>query len=241
MRHGNRSSDLPSEKFVVAAQNHDQVGNRMLGERLSSLISFEAQKLGAAVLLLSPFVPLIFMGQEYGEKAPFLYFVSLSDPGLVEAVRKGRREEFKEFIWKEEPPDPNGTETFLRSKLDWDARNRGDHKLLLDFYRQLIRMRREHILVSDPLRDDLEVIEWKDGWGMSMKREHGGKRLVCLFNFGHDVGELLPAECGLDAGSARVLDSAEQVWGGPGSLLPKVVASGSSLEMKGDSVAVFLK
>lgn len=241
MCHGNRSSDLPSEKFVVAAQNHDQVGNRMLGERLSSLISFEAQKLMAAVLLLSPFIPLIFMGQEYGEKAPFLYFVSLTDCELAEAVRKGRREEFKEFIWKEEPPDPNSTETFLKSKLDWDARNRGNHKLLLNFYRELIRMRREHFLKTDPLRRDLEVIEWKAGRGLSMRRESGGKTLVCLFSFDHDDQVLSPAECGLDAGFARVLDSAEQVWGGPGSFLPKSAEPGASLKMKGDSVAVFLK
>ncbi|MDR3553591.1 MAG: malto-oligosyltrehalose trehalohydrolase, partial [Syntrophobacteraceae bacterium] len=117
--HGNHSADLASEKFVVASQNHDQVGNRMLGERLSTLISFEAQKLAAAVVLLSPFLPLLFMGEEYGEQAPFLYFVDHTDPELREAVRKGRREEFNGFIWQGEPPDPASMETFLKSRLDW--------------------------------------------------------------------------------------------------------------------------
>ncbi|MFP5212185.1 MAG: malto-oligosyltrehalose trehalohydrolase, partial [Acidobacteriota bacterium] len=109
--HGNFAADLPAERFVVAIQNHDQIGNRMLGERISTLASFEAQKLAAGVLLLSPFVPLIFMGQEYGEEAPFLYFISHTDAELVAAVQRGRKEEFKGFGWKEEPPNPFSEET----------------------------------------------------------------------------------------------------------------------------------
>src|SRR5574341_367200 len=102
-RHGNSSKDIPGEQFVVCSQNHDQIGNRMLGERLSNIIPFEGLKLAAGVVLLSPFVPLLFMGEEYGEEAPFLYFVSHSDPDLIEAVRKGRKQEFTAFNWKGNP------------------------------------------------------------------------------------------------------------------------------------------
>ncbi len=93
-RHGNCSREIPAHKFVVFAQNHDQIGNRMLGERLTELVSFEALKLCAGLVLLSPFVPLLFMGEEYGETAPFLYFTSHSDPDLIQAVRTGRKEDF---------------------------------------------------------------------------------------------------------------------------------------------------
>jgi maltooligosyltrehalose trehalohydrolase len=93
-RHGNTSKDLAADRFVVCAQNHDQVGNRLKGDRLSALVSFEGLKLAAAVVLLSPFIPLLFMGEEYGETAPFPYFVSHSDPDLIEVVRRGRRAEF---------------------------------------------------------------------------------------------------------------------------------------------------
>ncbi len=116
--HGNSSADIPPDRFVVFSQNHDQTGNRLKGERLSSLVSFESLKLAAGVVLLSPYIPLIFMGEEYGETAPFLFFISHSDPELIKAVRQGRKDEFKTFNWKDEPPDPQDIETFMRSKLD---------------------------------------------------------------------------------------------------------------------------
>src|SRR5439155_1354127 len=92
-RRGNDPRGVPAERFVVCAQNHDQVGNRPRGERLSRLVDLEGLKLAAGMVLLSPFVPLLFMGEEYGEEAPFLYFVDHSDPKLVRAVRRGRRAE----------------------------------------------------------------------------------------------------------------------------------------------------
>jgi maltooligosyltrehalose trehalohydrolase len=104
-RHGTTTRDIPAERFVVFCQNHDQVGNRMLGERLSQLVSFEALKLAAGAVLLSPFIPLLFMGEEYGEEAPFQYFISHGDPLLVE-VRGGRREEFAAFGWQASPRIP---------------------------------------------------------------------------------------------------------------------------------------
>src|SRR5262249_23569043 len=105
-RHGNSPMGLAPRQFVVSSQNHDQVCNRAQGERLTALTDFEGLKLAAGLVLLSPYVPLLFMGEEYGETSPFLYFVSHGDPALIDAVRRGRREEFKKFAWQGEPPDP---------------------------------------------------------------------------------------------------------------------------------------
>src|SRR5690606_30764198 len=111
-RHGAPASDIAPERFVVFIQNHDQIGNRMLGDRLTVRLSPEQNELAAAALLLSPFTPLLFMGEEYGETAPFPYFVSHTDEALAEAVRRGRSEEFASFRWAGEPPDPQAPETF---------------------------------------------------------------------------------------------------------------------------------
>lgn len=124
--------------FVVSSQNHDQVGNRMLGERLTTLVSPAQVRLVAAAILLSPFVPMLFMGEEYGETAPFQYFTSHGDPDLIEAVRKGRLEEFDDFDWSGEPPDPHSEETFQRSKL-----TRVEDGSMRALYKELLRMRRE--------------------------------------------------------------------------------------------------
>jgi maltooligosyltrehalose trehalohydrolase len=97
-------------KFVISMQNHDQVGNRVLGDRLTTLLPPEKVRLAAAATILAPFVPMLFMGEEYGETAPFQYFTSHSDPDLIEAVRKGRREEFDDFLWQGEAPDPHDEE-----------------------------------------------------------------------------------------------------------------------------------
>lgn len=130
-------------QFVISMQNHDQVGNRAMGDRLSTLVSPEKVRLAAAVMILSPFVPMLFMGEEYGETAPFQYFTSHSDEALIEAVRKGRREEFDDFVWQGEPPDPHDEETFRRSRLNWASRTGDDHASLFEFYRTLLRVRRE--------------------------------------------------------------------------------------------------
>jgi maltooligosyltrehalose trehalohydrolase len=142
-RHGNLPVGVAPERFVVCNQNHDQVGNRAGGERLTALVNFEALKLAAGITLLSPFTPLLFMGEEYGEPAPFQYFTSHGDPALAEAVRRGRREEFAPFGWEEAVPDPQDKETFLRSHLKPELRDKEPHKTLYDFYRELMALRTE--------------------------------------------------------------------------------------------------
>jgi maltooligosyltrehalose trehalohydrolase len=140
-RHGNASKERPPSQFVVFSQNHDQVGNRAFGDRLSIRIPFEALKVAAAAVLLSPNIPLLFMGEEYGETAPFLYFVDHSDPALVEAVRRGRRAEFASFAWGEDIPDPQDPTTFERSRIQLGSPRDPRQAAMLRWTRRLIDLR----------------------------------------------------------------------------------------------------
>ncbi len=141
---GNSTAGLPTKRFVVCVQNHDQVGNRMHGERFTQLLSAPQRRLAAATMLFSPFVPMLFMGEEYAEEAPFQYFVHHSDPGLIQAVREGRAQEFAEFHDRGEAPDPQDEDTFRRSRLNWDLREQRGHRELLAFYREALALRRAH-------------------------------------------------------------------------------------------------
>jgi maltooligosyltrehalose trehalohydrolase len=143
-RHGAPATDVPAERFVVFVQNHDQVGNRAAGDRLTTLVEPAKRRLATSLCLLSPYVPLLFMGEEWGETAPFLYFTSHGDPALAEAVRRGRREEFRRFDWPGEVPDPQSEETFARSRLDWSRREReGEPARTLALHRALLALREE--------------------------------------------------------------------------------------------------
>ncbi|WP_447979863.1 malto-oligosyltrehalose trehalohydrolase [Candidatus Nitrospira bockiana] len=138
-RHGNSSRQVPPRQLVVCAQNHDQIGNRAFGDRLSTLVPWEALKVAAAAVLLAPHTPMLFMGEEYGETAPFQYFIDHADPGLVEAVRAGRRREFEAFGWTD-VPDPADPATFTRSRLREDPLDERQSRLLA-WYRGLLRLR----------------------------------------------------------------------------------------------------
>ena len=134
---------LPADRFVVAAQNHDQVGNRATGTRLAALVGEGKLRIAAALLLTSPFTPLIFQGEEWGASTPFLYFTDHADPAVGEAVSRGRRGEFRAFGWKpEDVPDPQDAATFERSKLRWEEIAHSPHREMRDWYRKLIALRR---------------------------------------------------------------------------------------------------
>jgi maltooligosyltrehalose trehalohydrolase len=238
-RHGSSSKDRPAKQFVVCAQNHDQIGNRRLGERLSQLLSFERLKLAAGAVLLSPYVPLLFMGEEYGEDAPFLYFVSHSDAELIEAVRKGRKEEFKAFHWQDEPPDPQSVETFLRSKLQWEKRKGERHLLLLNFYKTLIKLRRDIPALSYLDKDSLEVTELGKIILTQRCKMEDHSHVFCLFNFNH-TDTTLPA--GAPEGRwKKILDSSETIWGGSGTWLPEQITPDEKLTLRANGCAVFIK
>jgi maltooligosyltrehalose trehalohydrolase len=135
-KHGRAPNTHDGKKFVVFAQNHDQIGNRMLGERLAASVSINKVRLAAAAVILSPFIPMLFMGEEYGETAPFLYFTSHADQDLIESVRLGRHKEFASFRWAGQPPDPHDEKTFLESKL-----GREELEGVRALYKELLRLR----------------------------------------------------------------------------------------------------
>jgi maltooligosyltrehalose trehalohydrolase len=222
-KHGISSRDIPAHRFVVFAQNHDQVGNRMNGERLSQLVPFEALKLAAGIVLLSPFIPLLFMGEEYGETAPFPYFVSHSEPALIEAVRRGRREEFAAFQWQSQLLDPQEEATFLRAKLNHDLRCDRQHSVLLEFYKQLIRLRKETPALAYLSKDRMEVLGYEKERIIFIRRWDENNEAIVAFNFNdRQISVVLPFPSGL---WHRRLDSAEERWQGKGSIAPEQLSS----------------
>jgi len=164
--HGRPPGDLSGDHFVVALQNHDQVGNRALGERLSHLVSPGRVRIGAALLLIMPYVPLILAGAEWGASSPFRYFTGHASPELARAVSKGRREEFSAFGWEpNHVPDPQDADTFLISKLDWSERTREPHVGVLGWYRDLLALRAATPAVRDADRSAVSVTHDADaGW-----------------------------------------------------------------------------
>jgi len=193
--HGAPAIDVSPDHFVICIQNHDQVGNRAAGERLTALVPVERQKLAAALLLLSPYVPMLFMGEEYGETNPFQYFVSHGDAKLVEAVRAGRKKEFEAFGWGDEVPDPQSEETFARSKLDWSKSTRSPHREIRALYRDLLRLRRQ----EPALRPGDSAIEVQNGgseqWLTVALTPEDGNALLAVFNLG-DSARTIPVPDG---------------------------------------------
>jgi maltooligosyltrehalose trehalohydrolase len=144
---GSRPEGVPLAAHVIAMQNHDQVGNRAQGDRITLLAPQGARKLAATLLLLAPHTPLLFMGQEYGERAPFQFFTSFGDPVLQKAVREGRRREFAHFGWKDdEVPDPEDPQTFERSRLDWSLPKQSP---MLPWYKKLLALRRRLVMTGE--------------------------------------------------------------------------------------------
>lgn len=228
-RHGSDARDIPGERFVVFSQNHDQIGNRMRGERLSTLVSFESLKLAAGLVLLSPYVPLLFMGEEYGEPAPFLYFVSHDDAELIEAVRKGRRNEFAAFAWEGEPPDPQAKESFDNSALHWDLRYQQPHDGLLALYRELLTVRKTIPALANLNKNTLRTSTNQHTRTLALHRWHGTSEALALFNLSQR-----PALVAADVSAGRWvcrIDSRDTQWRGPGSSVPEAVESGGRVEV----------
>jgi len=234
--HGNDVSDRPGYQFAVCVQNHDQVGNRMLGERLTQLTNFEGLKLAAANLLLAPNIPLLFMGEEYGEAAPFLYFISHTDPDLVQAVREGRQREFADFQLDGEPPDAASQETFDRCVLNWEQRDQGHHGVLRAFYKELLALRKSHPALRNFDRAALSVnYDERDRW-LKIRRWYDADEVLIWMNWNTEVIHL--PEISLGDWEKR-LDSADPRWQGPGCVLPDALTTDTPAKMPSLSAALY--
>jgi maltooligosyltrehalose trehalohydrolase len=213
-RFGRAPAPARTDQFIVFLQNHDQVGNRPGGERVGHLISFPQRKLAAATVLLSPFVPLLFMGEEYGEANPFLYFTDHGDPDLVEAVRAGRREEFAHWEWDDAAPDPQDVATFARSRIAPERHMEGESGALHAFYRELIALRRRIPALTAP-EAWRAVVERDDGQVLMLRAYSEMNEVFAVLSFADaETPVSLPVPAGdwvkcLDAGDPRFLgDSA---------------------------------
>jgi maltooligosyltrehalose trehalohydrolase len=210
-RHGSDSSAVPPERFVVFAQNHDQIGNRMTGDRLSTLVPFETRKIVTGLTLLAPGIPLLFQGEEYGEAAPFPYFVSHTEDDLIRAVREGRRQEFASFEWPGEPPDPQAKATFESARIHPELAREGLYATFLAWTRELLRLRRE----IPSLRGGVPADARPDGERRTLvvRRAHDGSEAVIATNLGvADAPD--PAPDG--DGWRLALHSNDERWGGDG-------------------------
>jgi isoamylase len=219
-RHGRSPAGVGGERFLAYAQTHDQIGNRAKGERLVHLVGPERAKIAAALVMASPFVPMLFQGEEWGASSPFAYFTDHKDPELARSVTEGRRREFATFGWDAaEIPDPQVLETFQRSKLDWGELEREPHRALLDWHRRLVRLRRQHLdLSAGDLSGVSSEFDEDEGW---FRLDRGA--ISVAFNIGAK-----PARVSLPTGSQYrlLLSSVPVEVGGP------------TLELPPDSVAI---
>jgi len=230
-RHGNSSRDIPADRLVVFAQNHDQVGNRRRGDRLTRSLPEEALKMTAGVILLSPYLPLLFMGEEYGETAPFPFFISHSDPDLIEAVRQGRRAEWSSTEGPDEAPDPQDEKTFTSAKLNHALRHTtGLHRRLWEFYRRLIELRTCVRALAEPDQRRMEVFGWNRLRIGCLHRRSRDEEAFVIF---HADDKAVTAAIPLPEGRwAKELDSGDAGWGGTGSRIPCSVESSGDVRME---------
>ncbi|MCJ8163717.1 malto-oligosyltrehalose trehalohydrolase [Pontibacter sp. E15-1] len=240
---GRSSASVPGNHFVNFVQNHDQVGNRVYGERLSVLVGPERLKLAAAAVLLAPYIPMLFMGEEYAEDTPFMYFVSHSDKKLIEAVQEGRKNEFADFSQKGDFPDPQKEGTFLKSKLQWEKRQQPNHQLLLAWHRELIQLRRNMPALQNFNKVDVAAQAIGQSGMVLLRQSHDHKQqLVCLFNLSEkEIVYTLPDHA---AGWERVLHSGEKKWmptkdAENATKVPTRIKAGQKLHLPPLSVTVY--
>lgn len=210
-RHGTSSADIPAERFIVFIQNHDQIGNRMPNDRYVKIFSHEQVKLAVGTVILSPYLPLFFMGDEYGETAPFEYFIHYESEDLLNAVRKGRVDTFS-FLMPPgtEPSDPAASDTFVVSKLDHSLRTKGVHRVLLDYHKTLLRLRRTIPALAEPSKLRLEVRAYDRQRVLYVRRWKDESEVFAALNFSEEATTIM---LGVPGGRwKKQFDSADPRW-----------------------------
>jgi maltooligosyltrehalose trehalohydrolase len=211
---GNSSKPNPGHQFVVFSQNHDQTGNRKFGERMSMLVSFEMLKLVAGAVFISPFLPLLFMGEEYGEKKPFLYFVDHDDEKLNSLVREGRQKEFKYFFPDDDipAPDPSDIASYKQSKLTTDPLSQSESETLYKYYKTLIKLKKTHPVLKHCNKRNIRIDN--EGKVFTVERWYNRNHIIAYLNFtDQTVKVILPPAFTRKA--SLVINSSEKQWNGP--------------------------
>jgi maltooligosyltrehalose trehalohydrolase len=210
------TADLPRTSLIVFAQNHDQIGNRGQGDRLATLAPPAAIRLAAGLVLLSPWVPMLFMGEEWGETRPFLYFVDHGDPALREAVRTGRTQEFEGLITGD-VRDPAARSTRDASVLDWSKLKDQGHRRMLQLHKELIVIRRRYPSITDPDRENHVVRQ--TGQVITLTNAGHGPATHIVFNVGSEGVSIPHAH----AGWHRLIDGDDERFGGRGAHSPAIL------------------
>lgn len=233
--YGNSTKNNPGEQFVIFNQNHDQVGNRLHGDRLISMTGFETAKVIAGATLTAPNVPMLFMGEEYGERNPFYYFVSHLDPKLNKLVRKGRKNEFKDFYANSaDAKHPDAVETFEASKLSWNVENDTEKQAMFTFYKTLIGLRKEHPVLKVTDKEALEIAN--KGKLFIMERWQDKNRVLIIINFDDIERQVYMNK---NYAFSKILDSADKKWNGPGSSAPEKITLNSEFQIQQKSILIY--
>ena len=209
--HGRPAGDLPAQRFLAYIQNHDQVGNRALGDRIEHLVGSDAARVAMGLVVLAPFIPMLFMGDEFSASSPFLYFADHEDPEMARSVSEGRKREFAGFGFAgQDVPDPEDRRTFERSRLPWNEASAGAHAAMFEWTKALIRLRRSSRALQDGDRSRLQVRSDAEKRWLWMRR--GEFRIVA--NVAAQDSLLLP----LEEGEEIVTSSRETVCIEPANL-----------------------
>jgi len=212
-RFGSSAIGQPGSRFVAFLQNHDQIANTSQGSRLGQLIPFDQLKAAVALLLCSPYLPLLFMGEEFADIAPFLYFTSHGDPALAKAVSDGRRKEFADFAGMGEFLDPQSPETLEKSRVSWPLAVQPSHLDVLRLYRDLIALRKRWPCLSNCRKDLTRVeVNEEDRWLRMERGDPSGSRAILVCNFREEMKENLPDA---QEGWEVVLRTDSLPYGGP--------------------------
>lgn len=235
--YGTPTDNSRGEQFVIFNQNHDQVGNRKNGDRLISLTGFEMAKAIAGTMLVTPNVPMLFMGEEYGEQNPFYYFVSHLDEGLNKLVREGRQNEFKALYDDMNlAPDPASSDTFDKSKLSWSIDEDPWKKAMFNFYKSLISLRKRHPALRFTDKNNTRVNSF--GKVFVINRTTDEYKMVAIINMGSQEQKIeieLEDSCVLN----KVLDSRDEAWNGVGQNSPGEIVHGQSIVIKEKSILIY--
>lgn len=250
-RHGTNSSGIDPSRFIVFMQNHDQIGNKLYGTRLAAETTFEASKMCAAAYILSPYIPMLFMGEEMLETSPFMFFVDHSDEDLLEAVRVGRRRDFMQEDDTGEFPDPIEQDTFEQCVLDHSRLSDPKRAMTWKYYKEVLRLRREHPAIANVAREQIQVKLWEAEECLTVMRQTRDGATILILNFSDQDQTLhIPLPTGRppdpedlcaknydDSPEARfrwklLLASAAEEWGGPGTIAPATLEREGTAEVQ---------
>ena len=245
--HGASSYDIPGKQMIVFTQNHDQIGNRLPSQRIAGYLPFDALKLWIGLAALSPYVPMIFMGEEYAEPALFNFFTDFEGRELIDAINQGRMSQFG--LGADEKsgfPPPQDEDTFQASKLNHSLKSSGKHRVMLEFHRTLFRLRRERPPLAALAKERMEILGYEDDSVVYWRRWYGTDEVIAAYNLGKQPASVtlpIPAgrwRCLLDSSEARWHeDSADPLRAGEAKTLDSTGAH--TLELTAYAFKVFAK